>query len=178
MSKVYMIGDTHYGHRNITKYRPEFSSMRHHDEFVHSQVMSVSGKRNILWLLGDNFFEPHTVDYLRDYKKHFMHVNWVIGNHDTDKPHRVEILKQIVREDLVHKIGSLFKVSGFWVSHHPMHKDELWGKKNIHGHVHTNTIRDSDYLNLSCDNLHNYVPADLQYLKSLPLHMSLQVFGK
>ena len=31
MSKVFFISDTHFGHNNICKYRPQFSSAKEHD---------------------------------------------------------------------------------------------------------------------------------------------------
>lgn len=50
------------------------------------------------------------------------------------------------------------KVCGFekykksWLSHAPIHPAELWGKINIHGHVHDATIPDYNYYNVPLEN--------------------------
>jgi calcineurin-like phosphoesterase family protein len=168
MTKVYLVGDTHYDHMGVRKYRPQFESVEDHNETIHSKVMSVSSKRNILWLLGDNFFTMESTKYLEEYSKHFLQVNWIIGNHDTDTVNRQEIVRSILKRDLIHKVGSLFTHNGFWLSHHPIHPAELFGKFNIHGHVHNSTVPDKRYMNLSWDNLVDGMPADLQKLRTRP----------
>lgn len=178
MTRIFLVGDTHFAHRNITKYREGYDTREEHDQQIHEKVMSVANRRNILWLMGDNFFEPETYRYLEDYSKHFMEVNWILGNHDTDINHRVEFIKRAIKDDLVHKIGSLFKYGGFWLSHHPIHPEELRGKINIHGHVHNATIRDRRYMNVSVDNLIDHKPASFQLLKIGKPELCLKEYGE
>lgn len=168
MTKVFMVGDTHYDHLGVRKYRPQFSSVEEHNETIHEGIMKVSGKRNILWLMGDNFFTYESTKYLEAYSEHFMYVNWILGNHDTESARKQEIVRSVVNRDLIEKIGSLFNHNGWWLSHHPIHPNELFGKINIHGHVHKDTIPDKSYMNVSWDNLVDGIPADLQKLRTQP----------
>ena len=167
MSKVLIISDLHFGHANICKFRPEFTTPSEHDEVILSNILSVLNKRDTLWLLGDCFFTSGCIYHLREISNACQNVNWIIGNHDTDKPERQALVKKAIGEGLVHKVGSLFKTSKFWLSHAPIHPAELRGKKNIHGHVHRQTIRDDNYLNVCCENV-NYYPVVLQQLELMP----------
>lgn len=64
MSATYVISDTHWGHRNICKYRPEFSTPQEHDRAVIEGILSVAAKSNTLWILGDCFFTFESLNYL------------------------------------------------------------------------------------------------------------------
>jgi hypothetical protein len=46
------------------------------------------------------------------------------------------------------QIHGVLKYKEFWMTHIPMHENELFGKCNLHGHVHNNTIDDKRYVNL------------------------------
>lgn len=165
MSQVFFIGDTHWGHRNILKYRPEFSSIQEHDETIFQGIMSVSGKRNTLWLLGDNFFSEEEVDrYLPTMCDSFMHVNWVPGNHDTDNASRQRAFRKAVTR--VNKVHALCHYHEFWLSHAPIHDSELRGRKNIHGHTHSVSVKDPRYLCVSCEQV-NYKPISLDEIRSI-----------
>lgn len=166
MSNVYFIGDTHFGHKNILKYRPEFSSIEEHDKTITENILSVGGKRNTLWLMGDIIFSKEHVERICTISEHFEYVNWVLGNHDSDNNERQEIIRQLLNLGIINKIGSLFKKHGFWLSHAPIHPDELRGCNNIHGHVHSQTLPDSRYFNVSCENI-DYKPIDLNNIKAI-----------
>lgn len=47
------------------------------------------------------------------------------------------------RNVLCNKVYSLVKYKGFWLSHAPIHPEELRGCKNIHGHCHDAVISDT-----------------------------------
>lgn len=166
MSNVYFIGDTHWGHRNILKYRPEFSSIEEHDEIITQNILSTVDKRDTLWLLGDIIFDKSHIDRLRLISDHVGHLNWILGNHDSDNKARQDIIREILSMDIIHKVGSLFSNNGFWLSHPPIHPDELRSKPNIHGHVHSQTIPDNRYFNVSCENL-GYTPINLNHIKEI-----------
>jgi calcineurin-like phosphoesterase family protein len=167
MSKVYIISDVHFGHRNICTYRTHFESAESHDEFIFENIMKVASKRNVLWLLGDMFFDAAVVEkYGRPVSEAFMQTNFIIGNHDTDNTFRQEsVRKAISLFDSVHSLHSKY---GYWLSHAPIHPAELRRKAlNIHGHVHFQSIRKEDgsiddrYFNACCENI-NYSPVSLQ----------------
>lgn len=61
-------------------------------------------------------------------------------------------------------VYSLFKYKDFWLSHCPLHPNELRGKKNIHGHVHFQSIPDSRYFNTSLENI-NYTPINVEEIR-------------
>jgi calcineurin-like phosphoesterase family protein len=74
----------------------------------------------------------------------------VRGNHDEFK---VEKYLQVFEDVL-----GITTYKGYWVSHAPIHPVELRGKRNIHGHVHGNTIKDNEggvdnrYINVCIEN--------------------------
>ena len=61
-------------------------------------------------------------------------------------------------------MNGLFKKYGFWLSHCPVHPNELRHKKNIHGHVHNKTVDDDRYINVCCDVV-NYTPVELDKIR-------------
>lgn len=163
MAKVHFIGDTHWGHKNILKYRPQFDSIDEHDNYILENILEAVRKRDTLYLMGDIIFDEHSIVFMRVLSRHIDHLHWVLGNHDSDNRKRQAILRQIIKEDLVSKVGSLFTYKDFWLSHAPIHPDELRGKRNIHGHVHSKTLDDDRYFNVCCENT-NYKPVFIDEL--------------
>lgn len=158
------MGDLHLGHKNILKYRPEFESIEEHDETIVDNILSTVGKRDTLWLTGDIIFTKEYIGVLASISDHVGHLNWVLGNHVSDNSTRQQIIREVLNLNLIHKVGSLFKSNGFWISHAPIHPDELRGCNNIHGHVHSQTLPDKRYFNTSCENV-DYKPIDLNHIK-------------
>jgi calcineurin-like phosphoesterase family protein len=169
MSRVLIISDTHFGHRNICNYRPEFSSMDEHDETIIENIVKTVKKRDTLWLLGDCFFTADTEKYVKRIAATGAILNFIPGNHDTDTNERIDLFKSFVNQGYFNKVGSLFRVGKYWLSHPPIHQQELYGKKNIHGHVHRKTVSDENYINVSCENI-RYVPVNLQNIESSLIH--------
>ena len=69
MSNIFFIADTHFGHRNICKYRPQFKNPYEHDEYIIEQWnKTVNKKRDIVWVLGDMCIlnEEYNMEYLID----------------------------------------------------------------------------------------------------------------
>ena len=66
MSKVYLIGDTHWGHKNAIKWREQFSTPEEHDEIIFDNIMSTVTKRDTLWLLGDCIMDNQALIKLDD----------------------------------------------------------------------------------------------------------------
>lgn len=170
MSKNYLLADTHFGHNDISKkFRTEFNSDEEHNETIHNNILSCAGKRNHLWLLGDIAFGQEQFRKLWEYSLEFQSVNVVLGNHD----HK-DLTEFCVQHGI--NVYGFVKKWGYWLSHCPIHPQELYRGKNIHGHVHTNTVgryRDDDgtdwdsdpgYFNVSCENV-GYKPISLQEIK-------------
>lgn len=160
---VYHIGDLHHGHRNILKYRTNFSSIEEHDSTIVENINSTITKRDILYLHGDCYFTLESLDLLRQLRYCLQKI-WILGNHDLSNNKDMNVLKTVLNEGLVDKVVGLHKHKGVWMSHAPVHSDELRGGFCCHGHVHSQTIDDYRYANVSCENV-NYKPVDSQVLR-------------
>lgn len=156
MSKIYVISDTHFGHKNITKYRPEFKTDMEHDAYILQRIKDVVRKRDVLIMLGDIAF---TRDALLKLKSIHCTKQLILGNHDMqfDRQHFQELF------DVFARVDALRSHKGVWLSHAPIHPDELRGKKNVHGHTHYSSIDDERYYNV-CVEQTDYMPVDLKEL--------------
>ena len=173
MSKVWVVSDAHWGHKNILKYRPEFSEIYDHDWVIMENILQSVNKRDTLWMLGDMFFDLDSLKFARSLRSHVKYIHFVLGNHDSDNNKRQEVLRSIIAEDLVDKIHGLAKVNGVWMSHAPIHPDELRGKPNIHGHVHKCTLDDKRYFN-ACVDVNEYGPVAFQEIRGGSLLYTLR----
>lgn len=161
MSKVWVISDTHWGHKNILKYRPEFNSLVEHNELILDNLLSAVSKRDTLWMLGDMFFDMDSVSYARIIRQYVGNIHWVLGNHDSDNNNRQEVIREILYEDLVDKVHGIAKCGRVWMTHAPMHPAELRDKPNIHGHMHKDKLDDKRYFNANVD-VNDYKPVAFQ----------------
>lgn len=160
MSKIYFIGDTHFGHNGISeKFRTGFSSDEEHHGTIHENILQCSGKRNVLFLLGDITFKVDQFPKIKQYSDSFQAVHMILGNHDHHS------LPKFCVDNGVHVHGFLKKY-GMWLSHCPIHPQELYRGNNIHGHVHSNTVPDQRYFNVSCENI-EYKPITLQEIREV-----------
>lgn len=160
-AKVFVISDTHFGHKNMALYRG-FNSLEEHDEYIIERWNNVVGKKDVVYLLGDVTMEKATnyeiLNRLNGFKKVIM------GNHDLGK-HSSKLL------EYVNSVQSCIKVRGVMLSHIPIHPMEL-GRfgKNVHGHLHSKfvkrffgLIKDKRYVNVSCEVV-DYTPVELNKL--------------
>ena len=166
MINTYYIADLHFNHSAmITKYGAPYrvvgdESMeledrkKLHNEWIIDSINSVVYKKDNLWILGDIAFGHEGIKLLGDIV--CGNINIVLGNHD-QYPFNLYY-------PYCKKIVSLKRHKEFWLSHAPMHPQELRGKKNIHGHVHAATIPDDRYINVSVEAL-NAVPISLQQIR-------------
>lgn len=153
MSTPRFIADTHMGHRNIYKYRPVFESTLHNDLYFMEILSSICTKRDTMYFLGDILFDEKYLPFIRELPGQKI---LVLGNHCTEY---IPVSKLCTAFDEVH---ALVKYKEFWLSHAPLHPDELRSKKNIHGHVHTESVNDLNYMNVSVDSsFMNYYPRTL-----------------
>lgn len=161
MANVWFISDLHGGHKNITKFRTNFSSEEDHWNLVKENYHKVVTKRDHVYFLRDVCFTQERLDDINTWvaEKKIL----ILGNHCTEKIHISELVK--VFDD----IHSLLKYREFWLSHAPIHQDELRGKMNIHGHTHYHKISDRRYINVCLEHT-NYSPISLEEVrKSLVL---------
>lgn len=141
MSKVFFISDLHIGHKKIHEFsgplRGGVTSVEDHDAWILDRWNSVVEKRDTVWVLGDVCFDMEKLPLL---DKMFGNKILVLGNHDKfDLP---------VYQKYFSKIYGFTTYKGCWISHAPIHPEELRNRYNIHGHVHHNTIPDQRYVNV------------------------------
>lgn len=131
MTQVWFCSDLHFGHKNIHKFRSEFiSSEEENRERIIKDWNSCIGKKDTVYCLGDACFTSEAIAYFADLpgSKYLIR-----GNHD--------LLDNGLYAKYFKLLPGLYKYKEFWLSHHPIHPDELRGKRNLHGHVHYESIR-------------------------------------
>lgn len=146
--KVKFWSDLHLDHPGTLRFRPWFKSMKEHDEYILDTLSRSIGKRTKLVLVGDIAIGREGLAKLKSVI-HNSPNQLIIGNHDAER-------QGICMKDLVEvydDIQALAKQTGggkkYWLSHAPVHPDELRSKMCIHGHVHSNSVRDARYINVS-----------------------------
>lgn len=157
MSDIYFISDLHLGHKKILEFSPSRggSTVDEHDTWIVSQWNSVIVKRDIVYVLGDVCFD---IEKMKLLSLMAGEKRLILGNHDVFPIE--EYLKYFT------KVYGLTKYKGFWLSHAPIHPEELRGKPNIHGHVHNNIINDSRYISVCVEAL-NGKPISLTTLRKI-----------
>lgn len=150
MSNVFFVSDPHLGHKNILKFSSEtrrFDSIEEHDDYICNEWKEKVGKRDLVWVLGDLGTKEYAIERISELPGRKKLIR---GNHD-QMPLQMYL-------NVFEDIQSMIKYRGYWLTHCPIHPNELWGKRNIHGHVHSNTVRlpggyiDDRYVNLCMEN--------------------------
>jgi calcineurin-like phosphoesterase family protein len=142
MANVWFTSDLHFGHKNIQKFRLEVSSEEDNRQRIITDWNNLVTKRDDVYVLGDACF---TMDTISEFKTLPGRKFLIRGNHD-------ELDTQVYLKYFKSVYG-LKKYKEFWLSHAPIHSEELRGKINLHGHVHYSSINDTRYLNLCVENL-------------------------
>jgi len=142
MANVWFTSDLHFGHKNINKFRLEVFSEEDNRARICWDWEDLVTKRDDVYVLGDAAFTGDTVKEFENLPgRKFL----VRGNHDELSTH--EYLKYFT------EIYGLKKYKGFWLSHAPIHPNELRGKTNLHGHVHYADVEDTRYFNMCVESL-------------------------
>lgn len=136
MSKVYVISDTHFGHKKIIQYcRTQFATVKEMNECIIDNWNSVVTNRDTVIHLGDVVMDAannvNLLEELNGYKR------LVMGNHDNYR-----FLEKFF--DTFH--GS-YEHKGFILTHVPVHRTQVESRftGNIHGHLHELSIGDPKY---------------------------------
>lgn len=136
-NEVWFCSDLHFGHKNIQKFRPFVKDMVDNEQQIISCWKEVVTKHDDVFVLGDAAFTMAALQLFEDLPgRKFL----VRGNHDScDTSSYLKVFSQVF---------GLLKYKEFWLSHAPIHPDELRGKVNLHGHVHYESIRKPFYPHL------------------------------
>ena len=157
MSKVWFTSDLHLGHKNIGKFRDNVENSDENTEWIVDWWKANVKKRDTVIMLGDSCFTEEAIDVLASLPGRKVNQG---GNHD-DLPTTSYLRAfDVVRGcEKYHKLG--------WLSHFPLHPDELRGKFSIHGHVHYQTLPDYRFVNVCCDNLQRNIGQPMIELEEL-----------
>ena len=164
LGSVYLTSDLHLGHKNIAKFR-NLQSEEENYEMLKENWHKIITKRDTVFLLGDVCF---TEERLKDFS------SWraeqkilILGNHDTEKVSMETIV------ETYDKVFSLLKYKEFWLSHAPIHPDELRGRVNIHGHTHYHNISDNRYVNI-CVEQTAFLPTNIEIVRKFIRERNIQ----
>ena len=162
---VYFTSDLHIGHRAITKYRPQFRSAEEHDEFWLDKLETL-GKRDVLFILGDFLFDgEHYQKYIQRIRKIKGRIKLIMGNHDSLNLYQEINQKPQSPQGSIEIQLPLFSYKNMWVSHCPIHPQELRNRIGcIHGHLHNSTLEDTRYYDV-CPEKHDYDFVTLDEIK-------------
>ena len=155
---IYLIGDPHFGHRNILGYceRP-FEDIDHMNEAIMDNINSVVKKTNTLYILGDFALskKENVIRWINEIKCENKSI--VLGNHD-EYSARWYMENGFTWASRFPIIMNQFLI----LSHEPLFLVPNDVRVNLHGHVHASLpYRPSNlYFNLSADVI-NFVPVTL-----------------
>lgn len=160
MTRNLFIGDLHIGHRGVSeKFRTQFSSDEEHDEIILDNVASSLRKRDTLWLLGDICFKVEKFKLFDKIFKSCQTTNIILGNHC----HQAFPRFCLDNYTSVNVFG-LQKKFGCWITHAPIHEDELYRAHCVYGHTHNKVIDNPRYLCVSCEQV-DFKPVTLEFIR-------------
>lgn len=157
MANVFFMSDAHIGHKNICNFRPQFESIEDHNNTIKENYHKVVTKRDVVFMLGDMAFTHEALSDIKSWRAERKIL--ICGNHDLERG--------ISMKDLCNTydaVYSFFKYKNMWLTHAPIHPDELRGKVCLHGHTHYHNIDDSRYVNVSMEQI-NYTPIELHEIR-------------
>lgn len=139
-NKIYITGDTHFGHKNVLVFESQlrsFATIEEHDRVLVEKWNAVVRPCDTVWHLGDVFFggkDNHGVLAALNGNKRL-----VLGNHDA---YPLEVYQRYFT-----KIVGSIQLHGFILTHVPVHPYQLQRRYvgNIHGHMHSAKLDDPRY---------------------------------
>jgi calcineurin-like phosphoesterase family protein len=154
--KTYVISDLHFGDETGIEERG-FDTIAEHDAHIISNWNSIVNPEDFVWVLGDFTRKSKEFYPLLDLLNGTKYA--ILGNND--KPQHVTDLLKYVKY-----VSGLIRYGDFILSHAPIHESQLYdGGKNIHGHVHWESIDDIRYINV-CAEVLDYEPMLLSEIVS------------
>ena len=150
MNRVFVIGDTHFGHSLMARTRP-WPTIEEHDRQLVERWNATVRKEDTVYHLGDVAFGgPANIAITRSLNgiKHL-----VMGNHDS---YPIDYYLETFR----HVHGCAVK-HGVLMTHIPVHPGQEYRyHKNVHGHMHEKCIENPWYFCASADRI-EYKPMRL-----------------
>jgi calcineurin-like phosphoesterase family protein len=125
VSNVYFIGDLHFGHNGIDRFRTQFPNEGVHRRFLMEAWNETINKRDVVFVMGDAAFTQEGLDDINTLSGRKILIR---GNHD--------LLPTESYLGVFEEVYGLLAYKGLWLSHAPLHPTELYGRTNVHGHCH------------------------------------------
>lgn len=161
MPNIFLISDTHFGHRNIINFtrkngeslRP-FKNVDEMDDTLIKNWNSIVGPQDKVYHLGDVTMNAKSLNLLYNLNGTKILIK---GNHDTQKlayylPHFKDIR------------GS-HELDGLLLTHIPVSETQkIRYRGNIHGHLHEKILQDPWYYNVSVEQT-NYFPVPFETIQ-------------
>jgi calcineurin-like phosphoesterase family protein len=151
--RLFVIGDTHFGHRKIIGFEAEhrpFATIEEHDDALVDRWNAVVRQRDTVWHLGDVLFGRDafsTLGRLNGAKK------LVGGNHD-------QYPTALYLQHFNRVVGAA-EVKGCILTHIPVHDSQFHRYAlNIHGHLHSKSLPDRRYRCVSAEH-YGLAPVEL-----------------
>lgn len=163
---IFFISDTHFGHaKSLTFFKSDGSKLR---DFAHVDEMDEYMIRKWNETIRPQDKVYHLGDVLLDKKKFYLlgrlngHKRLVRGNHDIHPTSMyLEYFEEIHGCRVFAGMPSKMRIAATHVPIHPQ-AGSRW-TLNVHGHLHSNTIPDKRYFNVSVENI-NYTPVSMDEL--------------
>jgi len=145
MTNIFVIADTHFGHRNILTFKDRegnlirgshFKTIEEHDEALVANWNATVQPMDHVYHLGDVVINKRSLDIIH---RLAGHKRLVLGNHD------IFPVETYLAAGFEKVYGvRVFPAHGLIFSHIPLHPNSLVerGWKNIHGHMHNNKLDD------------------------------------
>lgn len=155
--KIYVIADTHFGHRKIVGFEPDyrpFNNIEEHDRTLVERWNQVVRPKDTVWHLGDVLFAMHKTGEILGSLNGIKRL--ILGNHD-----------RFPLEMYAKYFSKIYGAAPFGqciLTHVPVHPNQVEYRfmKNIHGHMHSKKLDDSRYVCVSVEQLPELKPYLLQ----------------
>lgn len=167
-SDIWVISDTHFGHKNILNFTNEdgsplrdFSSVEEMDEYMIDKWNSVVKPQDKVYHLGDVFFGSFSHYETNIHPRLNGKKRLVVGNHDN-----IKRLAPLFQKVVMWRVMGL---DGLLLSHTPQHPQALTANRkglyNVHGHIHSRPAPEGDYKCVCVEQV-DYTPVNLDELRS------------
>lgn len=162
--KIFVIGDTHFGHNNVIKYsgRPFTDSAEMDRQLIKNWNATVA-KQDIVYMIGDFTLSGNKAYIAEIVAQLNGKIILVMGNHDRLKPH------QYIKCGFYSAIRKPVMVEPKVMLMHepPLESDMVDGIIYIFGHVHEkiHPVERFDNTRCACVERINYKPIELETLK-------------
>ena len=129
---VYFCSDFHLGHKNIGNFRDDIiATCQQNTDLMQVLWDKRIHKNDLVYCLGDMAFDQAGLDLLGSWRGRKILVK---GNHD-------DFVSTEAQSKVFEEIHGMLKYKGFWLTHCPIHPQEMRGRRaNLHGHTHNHII--------------------------------------